>query len=68
MNNRARDSELSALGAGTSSGTFARRIVPAPTLSAEGKPAWWADVLTGRIRRDWDTADENPREGLWARR
>jgi hypothetical protein len=32
------------------------------------KPRWWADVLSGRVRKDWAAMDEFEALEGWARR
>ena len=36
--------------------------------SGERKPKWWADVLSGRVRKDWESMDEFEALEGWARR
>jgi len=38
-------------------------------LSQDGsKPRWWADVLSGRVRKDWAAMQEGEVVEGWARR
>jgi hypothetical protein len=39
-----------------------------PDRSGVRKPKWWADVLSGRVRKDWDAMEEFEALEGWARR